>query len=223
MRDRASVFRLLERERPDALVHLAFVVNPMHDEQAMYEIDVGGTQNVLEAASTAGTGQLLVTSSATAYGAFPDNPVPLTEDHPVRGVSDFEYARDKAEADRLCQLWACRHPDRVMTIVRPCIVFGPTATTTSRALSRRSPSWRTSVTAKSISSSSTRTTWSLLLWACLKVAMAVSSMWPRMNRCRSGNAPSKSACDAFASLTAPIERLPRRCGACGASRRHRAT
>jgi UDP-glucose 4-epimerase len=40
-------------------------------------------------------------------------------------VPDFEYARDKAEADRLCQLWALRHPDRTMTIVRPCIVFGP--------------------------------------------------------------------------------------------------
>ena len=43
----------------------------------------------------------------------------------MRGVPDFEYARDKAESDRLCQLWALRHPDRTMTIVRPCIVFGP--------------------------------------------------------------------------------------------------
>ncbi len=60
-----------------------------------------------------------------AYGAFPDNPVPLTEDDPVRGVAGFSYARDKTESDRLCQLWAARHPDRVMTIVRPCIVFGP--------------------------------------------------------------------------------------------------
>ena len=126
VRDRSRARRLIERDRPEVLVHLAFVLNPMHDEHAMYEIDVGGTQNVLEAASAAETGQLLVTSSATAYGAFPENPVPLTEDHPVRGVSDFEYARDKAESDRLCQLWACRHPDRVMTIVRPCIVFGPT-------------------------------------------------------------------------------------------------
>src|SRR3712207_359400 len=91
----------------------------------MYRIDVGGTQNVLEAASSAGTEHVLVTSSATAYGAFPDNPVPIPEDHPVRGVPDFEYARDKAEADRLCQLWAAHHPDRAMTIVRPCIVFGP--------------------------------------------------------------------------------------------------
>ena len=68
---------------------------------------------------------VLVTSSTTAYGAFPDNPVPITEDWPVRGVPDYAYARDKAEADRLCQLWALKHPERTMTIVRPCIVFGP--------------------------------------------------------------------------------------------------
>jgi UDP-glucose 4-epimerase len=80
---------------------------------------------VLEAAGDAGTQQALVTSSAAAYGAFPDNPVPLTEDDPVRGVAGFSYARDKTESDRICQLWAAKYPDRVMTIVRPCIVFGP--------------------------------------------------------------------------------------------------
>src|SRR2546423_4110563 len=125
VRDGQGARELLARERPDALVHLAFILNPIHDENAMYEIDVGGTHNILEAASAAGTEQVLVTSSGTAYGAFPDNPVPIAEDWPVRGVSDFEYARDKSECDRLCQLWALRHPDRVMTIVRPCIVFGP--------------------------------------------------------------------------------------------------
>jgi UDP-glucose 4-epimerase len=66
-----------------------------------------------------------VTSSATAYGAFPDNPKPIAEDWPVRGQPDFSYARHKAEVDRLCQLWALQNSDRVMTIVRPCIVFGP--------------------------------------------------------------------------------------------------
>jgi UDP-glucose 4-epimerase len=124
IRDR-GIRALLESERPDALVHLAFVLNPIRDEHRMYDIDVNGTDNVLEAASAAGIGQLLVASSTTAYGAFPDNPVPLTEDHPVRGLPGYEYARDKTEIDRLCQLWAARHPDRVMTIVRPTIVFGP--------------------------------------------------------------------------------------------------
>jgi len=125
VRNAEGVRALVERVRPDVLVHLAFILNPSHDEKLMYDVDVNGTHNVLDAAARAGTGQLLVTTSAVAYGAFADNPVPLTEDDPVRGVPDFSYARDKTESDRICQLWAAQHPDRVMTIVRPCIVFGP--------------------------------------------------------------------------------------------------
>jgi UDP-glucose 4-epimerase len=125
VRDREGVRLVVERARADALVHLAFILNPVHDERLMYEVDVNGTQNVLDAASAAGVQQVLVTSSTSAYGAFPDNPVPLTEEDPVRGVAGFSYARDKAEADRICQLWAAQHPERVMTIVRPCIVMGP--------------------------------------------------------------------------------------------------
>jgi UDP-glucose 4-epimerase len=125
VRDRESVRTVVARSEADALIHLAFILNPSHDEHLMYDVDVNGTHNVLEAAAAAGTRQVLVTSSSTAYGAFPDNPVPLTEDDPVRGVASFAYARDKTESDRLCQLWAARHLDRLMTIVRPCIVFGP--------------------------------------------------------------------------------------------------
>jgi len=125
VRDLGAVQYLLESHEPDALVHLAFLLNPIRDEARMYDIDVNGTATVLRAAAEAGTQQVLVTSSATAYGAFPDNPRPIAEDWPVRGQPDFSYARDKAEADRLCQLWALEHPDRVMAIVRPCIVFGP--------------------------------------------------------------------------------------------------
>src|SRR5215211_1818800 len=125
VRDREGVRTALEQTRPDALVHLAFLLDPIHDDALMYDIDVNGTHNVLEAAAAAGTPQVLVTSSAVAYGAFPDNPEPLTEDHPVRGVAGYNYARDKTESDRVCQLWAERHPDRTMTIVRPCIVLGP--------------------------------------------------------------------------------------------------
>jgi UDP-glucose 4-epimerase len=125
VRDREAVRATLERSNADALVHLAFLLDPIHDESLMYDIDVNGTHNVLEAAAEAGTRQVLVTSSAVAYGAFPDNPEPLTEADPVRGVASYSYARDKTESDRLCQLWAERHPDRTMTIVRPCIVLGP--------------------------------------------------------------------------------------------------
>ena len=91
----------------------------------MYDVDVNGTHNVLEAAADAGTAHALVTSSVVAYGALPDNPDLLTEDDPVRGVPTYNYALHKTESDRVCQLWAAKHPDRTMTIVRPCIVLGP--------------------------------------------------------------------------------------------------
>jgi UDP-glucose 4-epimerase len=125
VRDAKATRELLERHEIDVLVHLAFILNPIRDEAMMYDVDVNGTQATLAAAAEAGTEQVLVTSSASAYGAFPDNPKPIAEDWPVRGAPDFSYARHKAEADRLCQLWAAQHPDRTMTIVRPAIVFGP--------------------------------------------------------------------------------------------------
>jgi UDP-glucose 4-epimerase len=125
VRDRNSTRDLLQQHKIDALVHLAFILDPIHDEAMMYDVDVNGTHATLWAASEAGIEQVLVTSSASAYGAWPDNPKPIAEDWPVRGAPDFSYARDKAEADRVCQLWAANHPDASIAIVRPCIVLGP--------------------------------------------------------------------------------------------------
>src|ERR671928_48098 len=106
VRDRPAVHAALQRANPDVLVHLAFILNPIHDEGFMYDVDVNGTHNVLEAAAEVGIGQVLVTTSGVAYGAFPDNPVPITEDWPVRGVARFSYARDKTESDRMVRLWS---------------------------------------------------------------------------------------------------------------------
>src|SRR5215216_3682555 len=53
VRDREGVGALLERTHPDVLVHLAFILDPVHDERLMYDVDVNGTQNVLDAASAA--------------------------------------------------------------------------------------------------------------------------------------------------------------------------
>ena len=125
IRDRKQMRELLERHEIDALLHFAFVLNPIRDEPKMYDIDVNGTQAVLQAAADAGVKQVIQTSSATAYGAFPDNPKPIAEDWPVRGAPDFSYAKHKADSDRIAQLWALENPDAVMTIVRPSIVFGP--------------------------------------------------------------------------------------------------
>jgi UDP-glucose 4-epimerase len=117
---------LIAEQRADALVHLAFVLNPMRDELRMREINVEGTRRTLEAAVGSGVKQLLCASSATAYGALPDNPLPLVEEDPIRGgLSRFQYARDKAELEGLYAEIARRHPGCRVAVVRPVIVFGP--------------------------------------------------------------------------------------------------
>lgn len=107
------------------VVHLAFIVNPLHDDELMHDIDVNGTRNVLAATAACGAEHLVVASSSSAFGAFPDNPEWLTEnDHPRR-MRNFTYASDKYENEMICRLFKEDHPKIKMAIVRPCIVYGP--------------------------------------------------------------------------------------------------
>jgi UDP-glucose 4-epimerase len=109
-----------------ALLHFAFIVDPLYDEREMTDIDVRGTRNVLDAVVAAKIGYLLATSSTTAYGALPDNPVPLREEHPTRAAPAFVYAHDKKVMDEMLRDFAAAHPEVGVCVVRPCIVLGPT-------------------------------------------------------------------------------------------------
>jgi nucleoside-diphosphate-sugar epimerase len=60
-------------------------------------------------------------SSAAVYGAWPNNPVPLTEDAPVRPNPGFGFAAQKAEVERLAGEWADEHPSAALTILRPAV------------------------------------------------------------------------------------------------------
>jgi UDP-glucose 4-epimerase len=127
VRDAVAVSTAVEEERPDVLIHTAFVLDPTSDEPEMYEANVNGTFNVLAAASTHGVPRVCVTTATMAYGARASNPVPINETQPVYGHAHYMYARHAAEADRIAQLWATLHRRRLMTIVRPCTIFGPGA------------------------------------------------------------------------------------------------
>ena len=66
----------------DSVIHAAFVFQPMRDLKKMSDINLGGTENILRAVEQAAPARFLLVSSATAYGAWPDNPVPIPEDWP---------------------------------------------------------------------------------------------------------------------------------------------
>ena len=110
---------------PDTIIHLAFVVNPQRNAKRMREINVGGTNNLLRAAAAVGPARLLVSSSATAYGAWPDNPVPMSEDQPLRTRSNYQYADDKFEVESLLKQFSAAHPQIATSWTRPCMIYGP--------------------------------------------------------------------------------------------------
>lgn len=109
----------------DVVAHLAFIMDPIHDESAMRDVNVNGSQNVFRAAGRAGVKRVVYTSSAVAYGAHPDNDVPLTEDSPLRANLDFSYAAHKLEVEYVVREIQDEYPDLRFVVFRPAIVFGP--------------------------------------------------------------------------------------------------
>ena len=121
VRDRRLSSRLSD---VDVIVHLASVMDPIHDEAVMRDINVNGSQNVFIAAADAGVGKIVYSSSATVYGAHPDNDVPLTEESPLRANLDFSYAAHKLEVEYVVKEFRAEHPSVIFTLLRPAIVFG---------------------------------------------------------------------------------------------------
>src|SRR4051812_5326193 len=79
------------------------------------------TRSVLAAAGSVGVQHVVLLSSATAYGAWPNNPVPLTDDAPLRPNPDLEFAVRAAERERLAAEWRQDHPGTTLTVLRPAV------------------------------------------------------------------------------------------------------
>jgi UDP-glucose 4-epimerase len=120
------VAEILEKERCDTLLHCAFFTDPCPDLEYSHELEVLGSLHVMNACAAAGVGRLLVMGTAQAYGAWPDNPNFLAEDHPLRPNPDAHSLCDRGEVERLAALWADRHPEATATVLRPSWVVGPT-------------------------------------------------------------------------------------------------
>lgn len=123
IRDRGLVDLMSEHEITH-VVHLASIVQPGQAPEVEYDIDVNGTQNVLESCIAAGVTHLTVTSSGAAYGYHADNPEWLTEDDPVRGNDQFSYSRHKRIVEEMLAEYRQAHPELRQLVLRPGTVIG---------------------------------------------------------------------------------------------------
>lgn len=111
----------------DAVVHLAAVLDPPPgmSQATLHDIEVGGTQRVVDACLQTGVTHLTVTSSGAAYGYGPRNRErPRLESDPVPGHPSFAYSRHKAEVEQLLADTRARHPELGQLVLRPGTILG---------------------------------------------------------------------------------------------------
>jgi UDP-glucose 4-epimerase len=110
----------------DAVVHLAAVVTPPKDggRELAYQVDVVGSERLLQACVAHGVRRLVFTSSGAAYGYHADNPPLIDEDQPLRGNEIFAYAHHKRLVEELLARVRREHPALSLLVLRPGTIVG---------------------------------------------------------------------------------------------------
>lgn len=121
----AKLLEIFREEGVDTVVHMALPVSPPHDLAWAHELQSVGTMYLLDACAAARVRKLIMASSTEVYGASATNPNFLSEDHPLRGGFKSRFLSDKIEAEGQVLHYARKHPEAVVTILRPCTILGP--------------------------------------------------------------------------------------------------
>ncbi|RBP63679.1 nucleoside-diphosphate-sugar epimerase [Brevibacterium sanguinis] len=106
----------------DAVVHLAWLIQPNTHRELLRRVNVDGTMRVARAAADAGVSHLVVASSWAAYS--PDSSEDRRDESwPVGGIASSHYSVDKAAQEQVLDEFAAAHPEVLVTRLRPALVF----------------------------------------------------------------------------------------------------
>jgi nucleoside-diphosphate-sugar epimerase len=117
----------------DAVVHLAWLIQPGRDESATYRVNVAGTERLLTAVARAKVPALIYASSIGAYSPGPKDR-PVDESWPTDGIETSFYARHKAAVERLLDRLEREQPRLRIVRMRPALIFKREAATEIRRL-----------------------------------------------------------------------------------------
>jgi len=113
-------------EGADAVVHLAWAIQPSRDEVTTYSVNVRGSQRVFDATAAAGVPALIYASSIGAYSPGPQDD-PVDESWPTGGISSSFYSRHKAAVEATLDRFEAENPEIRVVRLRPALIFKGTA------------------------------------------------------------------------------------------------
>jgi nucleoside-diphosphate-sugar epimerase len=106
----------------DAVVLLAWIIQPSRDLTKQWMVNVEGSMRVARAAKEAGAPALLYASSVGAYSPGPKDRR-VDESWPTGGTPTSYYARHKAEVERRLDRFVQEAPEVRVVRMRPGLVF----------------------------------------------------------------------------------------------------
>src|SRR6201996_6211300 len=117
----------------DAVVHLAWLIQPGRDESVTRSVNVEGSRRVFAAAAAAGVPSLIYASSVGAYSRGPKDRL-VDESWPTNGIPTSFYSRHKAAVGRDLDAFERDHPAWRVVRLRPGLIFKREAATEIRRL-----------------------------------------------------------------------------------------
>ncbi len=117
----------------DAVIHLAWAIQPSRDETVTERINVEGSRRVFEAAAAAQVPALVHASSVGAYSPGPKQRQ-VDESWPVEGIKTSFYSRHKAACEGLLDAFERREPEVRVVRLRPGLIFKAEAASEIRRL-----------------------------------------------------------------------------------------
>src|SRR3954451_12634716 len=106
----------------DAVIHLAWLIQPSRDGAELERVNVHGSRRVFEAAAAAGAKALVHASSVGVYSPGPKDRA-VDESWPREGVQSLFYARHKAQAEHDLDAVEAANPGMRVVRLRPGLIF----------------------------------------------------------------------------------------------------
>ncbi len=106
----------------DAVVHLAWLIQPSRKLDVLHATNVDGSARVFQAAADASVPSLVYASSVGAYSPGPKDR-PVDESWPTDGIPSSFYARHKAAVERKLDQFEATYPNVRVVRLRPGLIF----------------------------------------------------------------------------------------------------
>jgi UDP-glucose 4-epimerase len=117
----------------DAVIHLAWAIQPSRDATTLERVNVEGSRRVFEAVAAAAVPKLVHASSVGAYSPGPKDRE-VDENWPTEGTPSSFYSRHKVAVERQLDRFESENPEIAVVRLRPALIFKDDAATEIRRL-----------------------------------------------------------------------------------------